>query len=78
VTAVGRRQLEHCHRLHQFLRLRPEAAGGCGHFFDQRRILLRHLVHLHHRFAHLGNTGGLRLQRYQLPLIFRYEIAYVG
>ncbi len=50
---------EHADGLDQSLRLLFEAFGGrCG-FFDQRRILLRHFVHLRNRQRHLENPGRL-------------------
>ncbi len=39
-------QLEYCHCMHQFLGLGVQTLSGSGNFFNQRRILLRHLIHL--------------------------------
>ena len=50
-------ELEHRHGLHQFVGLRFEAAGSSSHLLHQGRVLLRDLVHLRHRLAHLGHAG---------------------
>ena len=56
---MTRWQLEHRHGADQVLRLGLQAAGGSGHFFHQRGILLRHRVKLSDAFIDLGNAGGL-------------------
>ena len=48
-------QLEQRHHLHQLAGLRFQTAGGRCHLFHQRRILLRHLVHLGDGFTDLVN-----------------------
>ena len=53
------RQLEDGHGLHQRLGLVVQAAGGCSHFFDQSRVLLRGLIHLGDSLPDLGHTGAL-------------------
>ncbi|MNV09941.1 hypothetical protein D3C71_1004500 [compost metagenome] len=50
------RQSEHRHRLHQLLRLRLQAVGSCRALFDQRRVLLRGLVHFGDGVPHLGHA----------------------
>ena len=52
-------QLEHRHRGDQITGLGLQAAGSGGHFFDQCRVLLGGLVHLHNGFAHLAHAGAL-------------------
>jgi hypothetical protein len=53
------RQPENGDGVHQLLGLGSHAAGCGGHFLHQRGILLGGLVHLHHRFAHLGDAIAL-------------------
>ena len=52
-------QLEYRDRLHQILGLTVQTGSSGSHLFDQGCILLGGLVHLRHRFAHLGHTGAL-------------------
>ena len=52
--------LEHRHRLGQALRLFLQRARGV---FHQRRVLLRHFVHLRHRAIDLIDAAGLLFRR---------------
>ena len=52
-----RRQPEGAHQRRELLRLRAQAAGGSGRFLDQRRVLLRHLVELHHGAVDLADAA---------------------
>ncbi len=52
-------ELEDSHYLNQICRLGLQAAGCSGHLFNQCRILLGDLVHLHDRLAHLRDAGSL-------------------
>ena len=57
----GIADLEHRHGTHQLLRLLVEAVGGGRGLLHQRRVLLRHLVELHHGVVDLVDAGGLLL-----------------
>lgn len=45
--------------LDQFLGVKVQHSARCGRFFDQCGILLRGVVHVHDRFAHLLHAAGL-------------------
>src|SRR5438105_2545551 len=49
-------ELEDLDGLHQTRRLAVQAVGGRGGFFDQRRVLLGHLIELVHRAAYLPDA----------------------
>src|SRR3989442_2868326 len=64
-TTSGRRglQLERRYRAHQLIRLLLEAFSGGGALLDERGVLLRGLIHLRHRDAHLGHACALLAAR---------------
>ena len=59
---------EHAHHFGQLVRLGAQALGGRGALLDQRGVLLRDLVKLVHRMAHLADACGLLAGNYQLLL----------
>jgi len=67
VRTAFTRQFEHRHRLHQLLGLALQAGGRRGHLLDQRRILLRDLVHIGDGLTHL---------RYSLAVDFHPKVTH--
>ncbi|MDF2483714.1 MAG: hypothetical protein K0R79_4071 [Stenotrophomonas indicatrix] len=61
VDQRGLAPAEHRYRLVQCTGLRLQFTCRRSGFFHQRRVLLRGLVHLHHRLVDLLDTGGLLL-----------------
>ena len=53
--------LEKLHELPQVPHLDLDRFTRCCGFFDEGSVLLRHLVHLHHRLVHLLDAGRLLL-----------------
>jgi hypothetical protein len=51
--------VQELNRYRKELSLLLQAFGRGGAFFHQRRVLLRHLVHLAHRLADLADAGAL-------------------
>jgi hypothetical protein len=58
-AAVHSGQLKYAHCGAQLPRLFVERRRGRGGLFDERRVLLRDLVHLRHCAAHLFDSGAL-------------------
>ena len=58
---AARLQLKGADGTRQRAGLLLQRLGRCGRFFDQCRVLLRHLVHLHHGLIDLLNASGLLL-----------------
>lgn len=53
-------ELKDSHHLSQFCNLSLQAAGRSRHLLHQGRIVLGHLVHLHHRLADLADFASMR------------------
>src|SRR5689334_23306929 len=62
-VAAAAAEAEHADDLRQAAGLLLQRLRGCRGLFDQRRVLLRHLVHLRDRLVDLLDARGLLLAR---------------